>query len=149
MPRPNYFLQEEIKLLQQKIQQLELENQELKVALQNAKDPTPIVRFSFKRVAQLVRQCCMELLRWGSGWLLRMGNHRARKFKSLKDIWNLLNQEDWCLSDILPPDLPPPLPPKSVKLPLPKLESKETFPYVSKWQAEWSRILVHERSEFT
>ena len=37
------------------------------------------------------------------GWILRMGD-KARKFRRLADIWDLISQDDFILSEIFPPE---------------------------------------------
>lgn len=74
-------------------------------ALRQAKDPNPVQRPSWQRVIKLVSEACMTLERLKSGWLLKLG-HLVRRFKSLKEIWDILTAEDWCLSDIFPPAKP-------------------------------------------
>ena len=93
-------------------ERLRAQNEELLKALadsraiiRRAKDPQPVDRPSFKRVIQLVREACMSLIRLKSGWELRMG-HLKRRFRFLKQIWELLIVEDWFLSDVFPPDPP-------------------------------------------
>jgi hypothetical protein len=50
---------------------------------------------------RLVADACMSLQKLGSGWLLKLG-HQVRRFKSLSQIWELLNSDDWSLGDIFP-----------------------------------------------
>lgn len=45
----------------------------------------------------------MDVQRTVGGWILRMGK-AARKFRRLADIWDLISQDDWYLSDVLPDD---------------------------------------------
>jgi len=92
--------------LQAEIERLRAENQQLKdqlaeaqQKLREAKDTSPVVRPSFKRTIHLVHQACMSLERCGRKWLLKMG-HLQRTFASLKEIWQLLNQKDWVLTEI-------------------------------------------------
>jgi len=82
----------------------ELENtqKELKAAYQTirrARDANPVERPSAKRVLNLIANCCMSLEKTAKGWLLKMG-HLTRKFKRLREIWELLITEDWILSEI-------------------------------------------------
>jgi hypothetical protein len=86
--------------LQQEIERLHQEILRLKQIIRNAKDTSPIEKVSFKRVWRLVSEACMELIKVkGNKWILKMGN-LTRQFKSLREIWELLTQEDWVLSDI-------------------------------------------------
>lgn len=100
----------EIKLLKQEIIALKQKNQELKEELKkaqqiirHAKDISPVVRPSLKRVVRLAHNACMEVKRTVGGWILQMG-HLARKFRRLGDIWLLLSQDNWCLSEIFRSD---------------------------------------------
>lgn len=88
---------------------LEAENERLRAELaranaiiRRAKDINPVQRPSWRRVIKLVEDACMSLERIRGGWLLRMG-HLVRRFGALKQIWEILIQEDWYLSDIFPP----------------------------------------------
>ncbi|MGL5939883.1 MAG: hypothetical protein ACRC2S_05775 [Waterburya sp.] len=45
----------------------------------------------------------MDVQRTVAGWILKMGD-KARKFRRLADIWDLLSQEDFLLSEIFPPE---------------------------------------------
>ena len=78
-----------------------------KTIISRAKDSSPVERPSFKRVTILVTNACMGLKKVAGGWLLFLGKLQ-RKFKSLKQIWLLLTQENWYLSDIFPPQASPP-----------------------------------------
>lgn len=87
---------------QKEIEQLRAENQELRSQLARAKNPDPVKRPSFGRVLRLVRNACMELERSAEGkWVLSMGQV-SRTFARLREIWEILIQEDWNLSDIFP-----------------------------------------------
>ena len=92
------------------LEKLKAENERLKkelAAAQNtitrAKDINPVQRPSWKRVLQLVRDACMELNRVRGGWELRLGSLK-RRFRFLKQIWEILTAVDWSLSEIFPPD---------------------------------------------
>jgi len=94
--------------------ELEAANAELKTvrsALRNAKDSSPVQRPSFKRVMHLVFEACMTLERVAGGWLLKLG-HLTRQFRKLSDIWNILNVDDWSLTEIF--EVPPKQKPKPV-----------------------------------
>lgn len=91
---------------------LERENEQLQAALgierdrlKRAKDPNPVERPSLKRVLKLVADACMRLERIQGGWLLKLG-HLVRRFKNLKQIWEILIADNWLLSEIFPPDKP-------------------------------------------
>ena len=129
-------LEKEIKILKTQYQQLQNENQVLKKDLEisrniirRAKDITPLIRISLKRVLRLAHDACMDVQRTVGGWILRMGD-RARKFKRLADIWDILSQDNWYLSDIFAPDkliaidlIQPPISRKPRLLP-----DKKTYP---------------------
>ena len=95
-------LREEVERLREAIEHLQGENQQLKKALLNARDSAPIKRVSHRRVEELASKACMTLTRCGNLWLLRMGN-LFRKFRFLREVWELLSDGDWVLSDIFPP----------------------------------------------
>ena len=61
------------------------------------------MRLSLRRVMRLAHQACMDVQRTVGGWILRMGN-TARKFRRLADIWDLISQDEFYLSDIFPED---------------------------------------------
>lgn len=83
------------------IEQLRRERDAAQNTIKRAKDPNPISRPNFKRVIKLVQDACMELARIAGGWRLKLG-HKQRRFKSLKEIWELLLADDWHLGDIFP-----------------------------------------------
>ena len=102
--------------LLQSEKQLEAERAARKRAeatIRSCKDPTPVIRPSWMRVIKLVHEACMSLERLplnlksrrSSGWLLKMG-HLVRRFKSLREIWDIFTAEEWFLSDIFPPAKP-------------------------------------------
>ena len=45
----------------------------------------------------------MDVKRTVGGWILKMGD-KARKFRRLADIWYILSQDNWYLSEIFAPD---------------------------------------------
>lgn len=94
----------------EEIEELRAENERLRrelaasqATIRRAKDATPVQRPSRKRVVQLVRDACMELARVAGGWELRLGNLK-RRFRFLKQIWEILTADDWSLGEIFPPD---------------------------------------------
>lgn len=94
--------QELERLRAEEIERLRAENLELRLQLARAKNPEPVNRPSLSRVLKLARNACMELERSEKGkWTLRMGK-LIRTFAKLRDIWLLLTQEEWLLSDIFP-----------------------------------------------
>jgi hypothetical protein len=52
---------------------------------------------------RLAHQACMDIKRTVGGWILKMGD-KARKFRRLADIWEILSQDEWHLSDIFAPE---------------------------------------------
>ena len=71
----------------------------------------------------------MDVKRTVGGWILLMGD-KARKFRRLADIWDILSQDNWYFSEIFAPDkliavdlIQPPKPRKP-----PTLPNKKTFP---------------------
>jgi hypothetical protein len=103
-------LQKEIIALRKENAKLRQENEiiskdldQAKQILRRAKDISPIMRLSLQRVMRLAHQACMDVKRTVGGWILRMGD-KARRFRRLADIWDLLSQDDFYLSDIFPED---------------------------------------------
>ena len=103
-------LEQEIIALRKENQKLKTENEILKKNLaqakeviRRAKDISPLMRISLKRVLRLAHDACMDVQRTVGGWILRMGD-KARKFRRLADIWYILSQDNWLLSDIFVPD---------------------------------------------
>ncbi len=80
------LLEAENQLIDRRYRQLERENNLLKKDLdqakqiiRRAKDISPIMRLSLKRVLRLAHDACLDVQRTIGGWILRMGD-RARKF---------------------------------------------------------------------
>jgi|GEM_PF-3283754 len=123
-------LQKELIALKKENQKLQEEIEENKQTIRNAKNISPIVRLSLKRVLRLAAYACMDVQKTVGGWILRMGD-KARKFRRLSDIWDILIQDNWFLSDVFPPDKLIPInkiqPPKPRKRPTPR--EKQTFPF--------------------
>jgi hypothetical protein len=106
----NSQLQKEIIALRRENAKLRQENEiiskdleQAKQILRRAKDISPLMRISLKRVLRLAHDACMDVKRSVGGWILSLGN-KARKFHRLADIWDLLSQDDFHLSDIFPED---------------------------------------------
>ena len=125
-------LKAEIEKIKSENAQLAKDTAAARTALRRAKNPQPVERPSVKRMLSIVSGAFMslrqvftgfKLTRDGSripkpdGWELSMGDLK-RQFRSLKDIWELLTQEDWVLGDIFPPV---PAPNKRRGSPLPRL----------------------------
>ena len=116
--------------VKQENQRLKEELFEAKNIIRNAKDISPIMRISLRRVLRLAHNACMDIQRTVGGWILKMGD-KARKFRRLADIWDILSQEDWYLSDLFAPDklilfdkIKPPRPRKR-----PTSPEKYTYPF--------------------
>jgi hypothetical protein len=99
----------EIARLKARVEELEAQSTDLKealseaaTALKRAKDPRPVERPTLWRVFQLARSALMQVKRIKGGWLLSMGQKLQRRFIRLRDIWELLSQENWYLGDIFP-----------------------------------------------
>lgn len=136
-PESDHSLETEIIALKQQIKQLQQENQRLteelneaKNTIRRAKDISPLMRPSFKRVLRLAHDACMEVQRTVGGWILKMGD-KARKFRRLADIWDILSQDDWYLSDLFASDKLIPL--DKIKPPCPRKRStppeKTAYPF--------------------
>jgi len=137
VPESSYAqLQQEILALKSKNAQLQQENEVVrkdldhaKQIIRRAKDISPLMRISLKRVLRLAHDACMDVQRTVNGWILKMGS-KARKFRTLAHIWDLISQDDFLLSDIFPEDeliavelILPPRPRKP-----PQFPEKRTFP---------------------
>lgn len=68
--------------------------------IRRAKDISPVVKPSLKRVMDLAQAACLTIQKVAGGWLLKLG-HRFRRFRSLKEIWEILIT-DFALSDLFP-----------------------------------------------
>ena len=110
-------LEKELEIVKSQSQQIEAKNQQLeqenetlkknlaqaKQIIRRAKDISPLMRISLKRVLRLAKDACMDVKRTVGGWILKMGD-KARKFRRLADIWDILSQDNWYLSEIFTPD---------------------------------------------
>lgn len=108
----------EVDRLQRELAKLKAQNRHLtdeltkaNKTIKRAKDPNPVQRPSKKRVSRLVSDACMTVARIARAWLLKMGN-LERRFRTLKDIWQILISDDWSLTEIFsvnrsrPPRMP-------------------------------------------
>jgi hypothetical protein len=69
--------------------------------INRSKDITRVSRPSFRRVLSLAQAACLDLCKCpGGGWFLSM-RQRVRKFKTLRQIWDILCLDDGFLSDLL------------------------------------------------
>ena len=103
-------LEAQQKFVNQRQRELERENALLKKDLdiakqviRRAKNVSPVMRLSLKRVLRLAHHACMDVQRTVGGWILRMGD-KARKFRRLADIWDLISVDEFILSEIFPPE---------------------------------------------
>lgn len=122
-PKISQQLREEIIALQEENELLSKKLKEAKHIIRRAKDISPIMRVSLKRVMRLAQRVCMDVQRTVGGWILRMGD-KARKFRRLADIWDILSQDDWLLGEVFPSDrlipinqIQPPLPFEKIYIP--------------------------------
>lgn len=97
----------EIEQLKAEIERLKRELAAANITVRCAKDITPVSRPSLKRVLGLAHSACLEVKKVTGGWLLKLGQ-LTRRFRSLKDIWSILIQDNWLLSDIFPPQFQAP-----------------------------------------
>ncbi len=104
LPQINELLELQLDVAHAEIDRLHCLNQELQKNIRQARDITPLVRPSFKRVLSLAHDACLDISKIskidGGGWLLSMGSSLRRKFKSLRQIWDLLIVGDWILSEL-------------------------------------------------
>ena len=126
----NQIIRQQERELEQENQRLKDELTEAKNTIRRAKDISPMMRISLKRVLRLAHNACMDVQRTVGGWILKMGE-KARKFRRLADIWEILSQEDWYLGDIFAPDRLIPL--DKIKPPRPRTQptppEKECVPF--------------------
>jgi hypothetical protein len=126
-------LRKEVSKLKQENEIIKKDLDQAKQILRRAKDISPIMRLSLQRVLRLAHQACMDVKRTVGGWILKMGN-KARRFRRLADIWDILSQDEFYLSDIFPEDqlIAPELilPARLPKRPMPA--EKKTFPLISR-----------------
>jgi len=101
-------LQAQLISAQAEIQRLREQNDEMcdriraqSQIINRAKDINPVARPSFKRVLTLARAAFLDLCKCpAGGWVLSLGS-RFRKFKTLRQIWDILCLDDWFLEDLL------------------------------------------------
>jgi hypothetical protein len=84
--------------------------------ISRAKDISPVQRPTLKRVRDMASQAFLDVVKGArSGFCLTWGAAK-KHFRHLKDIWELLIQDDWPLSDWFSP--PPPATPPAAQKPL-------------------------------
>jgi len=101
-------LQAQLISAQAEIQRLCEQNEEMRDRLRaqteiinRAKDINPVDRPSFKRVLSLAQAACLDLCKCpAGGWFLSLGQ-RVRKFKTIRQIWDILCLANWFLEDLL------------------------------------------------
>ena len=103
LKRENALLRQQNKELEQENQLLKKDLEQAKQIIRRAKDISPVMRLSLKRVVRLAHHACMDVKRTVGGWILKMGD-KARKFRRLVDIWDLISVDEFILSEIFPPD---------------------------------------------
>ena len=147
-------LQKEIIALKRENAELKQENELIKKDLdiakqiiRRARDISPLMRISLKRVLRLAHQACMDVQRTVGGWILKMGS-KARKFRRLADIWDLLSQDEFLLSEIFPKDKLVAVeliqPPKRRKKPSPP--DRRTFPLMRPEDVIRNRTMLRVKS---
>ena len=95
-----FAAQAEIERLLQQNDQMQSRIRSQSEIISKAKDINPVARPSFRRVLTLAQAACFDLCKSSSGgWLLSLGQ-RFRKFKTLRQIWDILCLDDWFLEDL-------------------------------------------------
>lgn len=82
------------------ITDLEVQLRAAERTIRRAKDISPIERPTLKRVMQLAREACLSVQRVKGGWMLKIGDVLSRRFKRLREIWELLIADNWVLSEL-------------------------------------------------
>jgi hypothetical protein len=91
----------EIERLRQQNDQMQSRIRSQSEIINRAKDINPVARPSFKRVLALAQAAFLDLCKCpAGGWVLSLGS-RFRKFKTLRQIWDILCLDDWFLEDLL------------------------------------------------
>ncbi|MEM8722771.1 MAG: hypothetical protein AAGE84_26370 [Cyanobacteria bacterium P01_G01_bin.39] len=103
LKKENARLLQQQKELEQDNQLLKKDLDQAKQIIRRAKDISPVMRLSLKRVLRLAHNACMDVQRTVGGWILRMGD-KARRFRRLADIWDLISADEFVLSEIFPED---------------------------------------------
>lgn len=106
-PKDNQCLERENQELLKRVEELEEELTRLRDRLRRAKDPRPVDRISFRRLRQLAESTCLRVTRVGRKIQVSLGETAKRLFKSLKEAWEFLSQDDWSLGELFPPPPPP------------------------------------------
>lgn len=121
--------------LEQRLEELERENRELKERLARAKDPNPTKRPTFRRVKELLAKFSVELsVNWINhrrrGYIISLGS-KMRIFKRLWDIFVFITRSNWTLEELFTPE-PEEKPKKEKKQPICKKCNT-----LIKWHKEW------------
>lgn len=90
---------DEIERLQTELEVLSNELRIARLTIRRAKDAAPVERPSYKRVLEIVSDALMTVVRIPGGWQLKFGR-LTKRFRRLKDIWEILTTDDWALGDI-------------------------------------------------
>ena len=147
LKRENALLRQKQKELEQENELIKKDLEQAKQVIRRAKDISPLMRISLKRVLRLAHDACMDVQRTVGGWVLKMGS-KARKFRRLADIWYLLSQDEFLLSEIFPEDkliaidlILPPHPRKR-----PTSPEKRTFPLMGPEDIIRNRSMLRVKS---
>jgi hypothetical protein len=96
-------LQAEIDRLQLKVQELQEQLRSQQRIIRQAKDISPVQKPSLKRVLNLIQAPGFNLAKAGCRWVLSFGSTLKRSFKTLREIWEAVNVDDFFLSDLFDP----------------------------------------------
>ena len=140
---------QQYKELQQENEILKKDLDRAKQIIRRAKDAFPVMRLSLKRVLRLAHHACMDVQRTVGGWILRMGD-KARKFRRLWDIWDLISVDDFILSEIFPEEKLIAVdliqPPRRRK---PQPPDKKTFPLMRREDVIRNRMILKPLNQNT
>lgn len=99
--QPNNQLIAEVMRLKDELAEAYIQLRNAQETIRKAKDISPVVRPSFKRVMLLARAACLTLQKISGGWLLKLG-HLIRRFHTLKQVWEVLIADGFSLSELFP-----------------------------------------------
>jgi hypothetical protein len=97
----NQFIEHQYQEIERENQLLKKDLEQAKQVIRRAKDIAPVMRLSLKRVLRLAHHACMDVQKTVGGWILKMGD-KARKFKRLWEVWDIVSQNEFILSEIFP-----------------------------------------------